>query len=493
MAENEDNEQPYSPEEPFNMGPMVNMASDPYANLMGSKAGLISGAPAATSPAAQAPQTGAVPASASRTGKASPDMVQAALKQGIDALTSAPDQNEELAKEEELEKKLQADQAQRATNLRDPSGKLQPQYKPTGWQKFGRGVEGAALGLAEGGLRGAIAGGINPDLTNPGKGYGDPNRAGQQELGRESATVAADQQSLSELKNRFKEAQESAYGKSKLEDAVTRAERAEAAANKPGKEPTTQEAFTIQTAKLLYPDNPEAQQKYIDDHGATGRLKGPTNYESTVIAAQNEKEPNGPLHRAAQEMRDTEIKKFKASNSGRQPTDTELWNQAFKTEYGRAPNAEEIASRKVSGGGLAGEAAGRPGKTQDRTAFDAKWNSQFNTMEKKYDARKNAIDKDPDMGADQKKAQLQQIEAERESEKLGIQNEKDKAAEQSGVYSGQPTAPTGNAPRPAPQNNQNKLPSKADIPNASEARRNPSTGEEAYKINGKWYRASQLK
>ena len=44
--------------------------------------------------------------------------------------------------------------------------------------------------------------------------------------------------------------------------------------------------------------------------------KAPTNYEQTVIAAENEADPNGPLHRAAKEMRDTEVKKYLTDRYG---------------------------------------------------------------------------------------------------------------------------------------------------------------------------------
>lgn len=60
-----------------------------------------------------------------------------------------------------------------APQLNDPT---HPEYKPSLKSRFLRGVEGVGLGLAEGGLRGAIAGGIAPQTTGL-SGYRDPSSA----------------------------------------------------------------------------------------------------------------------------------------------------------------------------------------------------------------------------------------------------------------------------------------------------------------------------
>ena len=179
MADNNENEEIYSPEEPLNFGPMVNPAAtmgvDPaelrrnpalFSKLAGGGVGLPGADSSATPPTAPsigAPDSGAVPASASRSGKATPDMMQAALKQGIDALTNAPDPNAEMAKEDQLEKQLQQAETQRSQDLRDPqSGKLLPQYKPSFGQRVVRGIQ-------------AFGSGKPAD-------YGAPNAAGQQDI-----------------------------------------------------------------------------------------------------------------------------------------------------------------------------------------------------------------------------------------------------------------------------------------------------------------------
>jgi hypothetical protein len=65
------------------------------------------------------------------------------------------------------------------------------QYKPSVGRRIARGFEGVGLGLAEGGLRGAIAGGIAPQTTGL-AGYRDPNS-------KFAANLAQNQQQVANL------------------------------------------------------------------------------------------------------------------------------------------------------------------------------------------------------------------------------------------------------------------------------------------------------
>lgn len=49
-------------------------------------------------------------------------------------------------------------------------------YKPTGWQRFGRGVRGGVIGLLTGGIPGAAIGAIEPQDIEGGRGYSDPTK-----------------------------------------------------------------------------------------------------------------------------------------------------------------------------------------------------------------------------------------------------------------------------------------------------------------------------
>jgi hypothetical protein len=74
------------------------------------------------------------------------------------------------------------------------------QYQPSVGRRIARGVEGVGLGLAEGGLRGAIAGGIAPQTTGL-AGYRDPNS-------RFAAAQQANTQQVADLDQQLKSAQD---------------------------------------------------------------------------------------------------------------------------------------------------------------------------------------------------------------------------------------------------------------------------------------------
>lgn len=105
---------------------------------------------------------------------------------------------------------LEADRAAHAmpTPYRDPqTGKVLPgaqQYAPTGWQRFGRGVKSAVIGLATGGIPGAIVGAVEPEAIRGGTAYGAPNRAYQAAEQTRQATEGSDdaqiQQKIADFK-----------------------------------------------------------------------------------------------------------------------------------------------------------------------------------------------------------------------------------------------------------------------------------------------------
>jgi hypothetical protein len=427
-----------------------------------------------TAPAVSGPTPAAVSASGN------PDPAAGAAKRALDLLNNAPDPKQEMQQEEQAERQLRADQAVRSQNLRvqpgtyalDKSGnlapskdvgRLLPEYRPTVAQRILRGLRGAGVGLAMGGIPGAIRGVAAPDLLPGGRGYGAPNRQGQQEIGRENAAVAADQQSLSEMRNRAKEAMENATGLSREYNAAGRLIKD--GEEKGDKTPATVDAFTIQAARQLYPDDIGAQQKYIEEHSAAANKpdKVPSNYAEAVVAANQEQDPNGPMHKAVAQMEKHE-RSLQPPGSGHTMSKEELWVNAFRREYGRDPSSEEIMSAGVAGAGLPGGAAAKqgPAHTKDRETFETHWQGQFRTMERQYDARKKAISNDSSLGDSERQAQLESVEADREADKQRLQTEKDREAEQYRVYDPQstparpavPPAVAPAAPRSAPAANQ---------------------------------------
>ena len=92
----------------------------------------------------------------------------------------------------------------RATDAAAKPVPTAPQYKPSGWAKFGRGLEAAGLGLATGGLRGAIAGAIKPDVVGV-PGYNAPNRQYGVDAAANTNLLASDDQQLAQAQQRWKD------------------------------------------------------------------------------------------------------------------------------------------------------------------------------------------------------------------------------------------------------------------------------------------------
>lgn len=99
----------------------------------------------------------------------------------------------------EAEQKTQADLAA-APNPQD--------YRPGFGTRVLRGLKGVGEGLAEGGLRGALLGGIDPGLVRGGTSYGAPTDAYDIALAANKRQTAVDQSNLADALNNFKTAQD---------------------------------------------------------------------------------------------------------------------------------------------------------------------------------------------------------------------------------------------------------------------------------------------
>jgi hypothetical protein len=145
------------------------------------------------------------------------------------------------------------------------------------------------------------------------------------------------------------------------------------------------------------------------------------------------------------------------------------WKAAFQRDNGRAPNAQEISDYQHGNK--------RPPQTKDRASFELHWSKQLgpgSAVERKYDTQRQNVlksygaDKDTGKYKDNKAeidAKFAEIEANRESEKSRLQQEKDAEAEQYGIYS-QPAQPQGAPPAkgapPAARTTQKPAPSPGD-------------------------------
>jgi hypothetical protein len=124
--------------------------------------------PANSAPVSEAAMTEAIPPTGARD-TAAPrsafgDIARQALQQKMGVLTQA--QNAPQGAD------VNALESRRAALT--PPNAADAQYQPSVGRRIARGIEGVGLGLAEGGLRGAIAGGIAPQTTGL-SGYRDPN------------------------------------------------------------------------------------------------------------------------------------------------------------------------------------------------------------------------------------------------------------------------------------------------------------------------------
>lgn len=78
--------------------------------------------------------------------------------------------------------------------------------RPTGWQRLGRGLRSAGVGLATGGLRGAILGAIDPAAEPGGTAYGAPNAAYQHAEQERQAELGATDSGLKTAFDNWKQA-----------------------------------------------------------------------------------------------------------------------------------------------------------------------------------------------------------------------------------------------------------------------------------------------
>lgn len=141
-------------------------------------------------------------------------------------------------------------------------------YKPGFGTRLLRGLKGAALGLAEGGVFGMGAGALDPALVRGGTAYGAPTDAYDTALAANKQKVAADTESLANAQSNFKTAQE-------LRAAQEKADQESGEAFKgAGSTATGQEGEERQTAELpIRQEEAEINKQKVFNEGPEGKLK----------------------------------------------------------------------------------------------------------------------------------------------------------------------------------------------------------------------------
>lgn len=159
----------------------------------------------------------------------------------------------------QLEQKKMADEAA-APNAAN--------YKPGFGTRVLRGLKGAALGAAQGGIFGAATGALDPGLVAGGRAYSAPTDAYDVALGKNKQLVASDTESLQNAQNSFQEAQ-------KLREAREKAyTEGDTAFKGAGTTATTQEGEESKAAQLpIDKEKADTEQQKVFNEGPDGKLK----------------------------------------------------------------------------------------------------------------------------------------------------------------------------------------------------------------------------
>jgi hypothetical protein len=275
---------------------MGTSAVQPQATVSGFGQRLTQGA-APAAPAAATVPGNIAPGGAPTTGADDPNQktLQQSSQMGLEY-------SRNLAAQPTLEQKEAPLEAQRK-ELATPLNPMDPQYRPTRWQRFGRGVLGGLEGLAEHGIAGAVMGAVDPKAVGA-TAYGAPNRAFSLEAQKRAGQLASVDQQEKNIADTYKED----TGRSK--DVITSindiGKNAAAGQTSQARADTAQ--AREETARVAGQLADIKQQ--VADYQSNG--KTPTTYEGTVAAAALEPDPTrkAALNAAAKTMASTELKKF---------------------------------------------------------------------------------------------------------------------------------------------------------------------------------------
>jgi len=217
-------------------------------------------------------------------------------------------------------------------------------YKPGFGTRLLRGLKGAGLGLAEGGIFGMGVGAIDPGLVRGGTSYGDPTDAYDAALNKNKQLVAQDTESLSNAQANFKQAQE--LREKQLGGYKDSGEAFRGA----GTTATTQEENETKGAQL-----PIDQEKADTERDKANNVPEPKTYEEMVLRAQTEKDPQkrAQYWKAATDIQKAEVRRFQAGANANGPVDignTKLSGDAYLQTLpaGMGPTIKAIAEGRMA-------------------------------------------------------------------------------------------------------------------------------------------------
>lgn len=195
-------------------------------------------------------------------------------------------------------------EAQRVATVAKAPNPNDPNYKPTLKSRFLRGLEGVGLGLAEGGLRGAIAGGIAPQTTGL-AGYRDPNSAFSRDKSANDTAVSGLDQQIKAAQDQQKDVNERVKNATEIANSegtgVTQATAADKQQN-PAPKGIDEQTYDSLLKQGMTPQ--AAYQQMQKDKGEPGREQSESLRRDQM--AQTEELRRDQMRQSAQFHQDTE-------------------------------------------------------------------------------------------------------------------------------------------------------------------------------------------
>jgi hypothetical protein len=318
----------------------------------------------------------------------------------------------------------------------DAQGNTLQQYKPGFGTRLLRGVGD----LMSGGIGGVIKGAVDP--TAPGF-YGKGavnNQYTKDEIARQNR-LGADKAAVSSMDDEFNQ-KEKGYG----HELTSYNDEARAAGKADSDEIRNKYQTDLNTERTAH--NKETEDLRAENNDLKAK---PKTYEEYVGALEAEKDPGkkAVLQRVVDRLEKQKTAGKGPKLSAKDQLKLDAYMQDNKIDDVADMTSADIQKALASGNGAA--------HTKDRQSFEDHWAKRYQDVEKRYDSQRQAVlksfgaDKDPkqfESNKDEIQPKLADIEAKREADKSALQSEKDKEAEQYGVY-GKPAKQQSAAPAPA--------------------------------------------
>lgn len=345
---------------------------------------------------------------------------------------------------------VEAQQAYRQANT--PLNRQDPRYKLSGWGRVGR----AVASLATGGIPGLIENAVDPNSRlSYGRGavggqyFADEDaqaRNAEAAKNRISSYEAEDKLANTNFNDAFKLQRDDELSEARQENADTRKQLSDLRAQ--SIDPKTVEQndssptgwygyrFGDTDRKDPIPFTPKGYQK---------APPAPRTYDEMVLALESERDPGrrAVLQRAIKHIEDTEQKRFRynpsTSRGAHLSAKDQLKLDTYMREHG-IESQDDLSNADVE----AALGRGGPSYTRDQASFEGAWRKRFDTVERKYNAERQAVlrsygaDRNQNQYRDNKdeiEAKFRDIEARREEAKADLQQQKDDEARQYQVYS----------------------------------------------------------